>query len=259
MTGTATDPLTHSTTIPVLINGAASQMGQVAVQALTADKNFTVISSGGPDVDLATDIRSSGAQIVLDFGAAGAIYQNTLTVIKNDAHPIISASGLTQQEITELQQQCYAKKLGGIIVPNFSLGAVLMMQFAVQAARYFSRAEIIEAHHDDTLEVPSATAIRSAELIQSVRNNTAVSTATTAEFASASGSVVHSVPVHAIRLPGYFAQHTVVFAALGETLSIKHDMINYAGYGPGILLACKKVLELQELKVGLEQFVGHLE
>jgi 4-hydroxy-tetrahydrodipicolinate reductase len=223
--------------IKVLINGYQGKMGQAAVKAITDAPDLDLVATCGREDDLAHHIASSKAQVVVDLTSPESVYLNTKTIIANHAHPVIGTTGLSGEEINELQALSAAKQLGGIIAPNFSLGAILMMHYAAQAAQHFASAEIIELHHAQKKDAPSGTAIKTAELMQAARHNE------------------QSIPIHSIRLPGLVAHQAVIFGGPGETLTIRHDSIDRSCFMPGILLACRKVIGLKQLIYGLDQLI----
>jgi 4-hydroxy-tetrahydrodipicolinate reductase len=159
------------------------------------------------------------------------VYFNTETILKNNARPIIGTSGLREAQVQALKKIAQEKKIGGIIAPNFSLGALLMMRFAQEAAKYFSRAEIIEMHHPQKKDAPSGTAIRTAEMM---------------------GNQPH---IHSVRLSGIVARQQVIFGSLGETLTIDHNTLSREAFIPGIKLACEKVMTVDDLIYGLDQLL----
>ncbi|MBL4647420.1 MAG: 4-hydroxy-tetrahydrodipicolinate reductase [Gammaproteobacteria bacterium] len=238
--------------INVLINGAAGRMGQEAVNAVTADSRFALVAKTGRQDDLYTAIRQSQAHVVVDLTVASAAYQNTLTIIKSGAHPVIGTSGFIAGQIATLQTLCAEKKLGGIIVPNFSLGAVLMMKFAQQAAKYLPAVEIIERHHPAKQDAPSGTAIKTAQMIAAVRENTQLATPRKELLSGVRGGVCETIPIHSLRLSGSIAHQEVIFGGHQETLTIKHDSLHRACFMPGLLLACASVMQLNELIYGLD-------
>ncbi len=243
--------------IRILINGAQGKMGQETVKAVSEhSKDFTLVAKTGKSDDLTKSIRDHKPQIVIDFTHADAAFKNTQTIIEAGAHPVIGTSGLLKNQIALLQKRCSELKLGGIIVPNFSLGAVLMMKCAKEIARHFSIVEIIEAHHAGKLDSPSGTAMRTAELITSSRTEEPLQPAHTKEtLTGARGAKYGNIPIHSIRLPGIIANQEVIFGAPGETLSIKHTTIDRQCFMPGVLLACKKVMGLDKLVYGLEELM----
>jgi 4-hydroxy-tetrahydrodipicolinate reductase len=243
-------------TIRILINGAQGRMGQETVRAVSAhSKDFTLVAKTGRNDDLTKSIREYKPQVVIDFTNADAAFKNTQAIIEAGVHPVIGTSGFQKDQITLLQKRCSKLKLGGIIVPNFSLGAVLMMKCAKDISRHFSMVEIIEAHHIGKLDSPSGTAIRTAELITSSRAEEPQLPSTKEILPSARGANYGNIPIHSLRLPGIIANQEVIFGAPGETLSLKHVTIDRQCFMPGVLLACKKVMELDRLVYGLEEII----
>ncbi len=239
--------------IRVIINGANGRMGKLAVKTLTSNPDFNVVAQLGRKDNLAQEIKNTSTQVVLDLTNAEAVLHNAKIIIENGAYPVIGTSGLVTTQIQELQTLCHNKKIGGIIVPNFSIGAVLMMRYAQDCAKYFSDVEIIETHHNGKLDSPSGTALRTADMIAANLAKTNTAAITIREIIpGARGATLHNIAIHSIRLPGRVAHQEVIFGGVGETLSIKHDSIDRESFMPGVTLACKKALELKELVVGLE-------
>jgi len=240
-------------TIRVLVNGAQGKMGRLAVKTLSQQKEFTLVGATGRQDDLATEINTSRAQVVVDLTNADAVFKNAQTIINANAHPVIGTSGLLKKDVEDLQNQCKTHKIGGLIVPNFSLGAVLLMKHAQEIVKYFPQVEIIEMHHQGKLDSPSGTAIRTAEMLAQTRTLLGTKSKPTRETLPGSrGAVYQDIPIHAIRLPGMMAHLQVIFGNSGESLSLKHDTLDRECYMPGLLLACKKAFELNELIYGLE-------
>jgi 4-hydroxy-tetrahydrodipicolinate reductase len=239
----------------VLVNGAHGKLGQIAVKAIESSSLFTLVGKTSRQDNLSAAIRDTKAKIVIDTTIASSAYQNALAIIEAHAHPVIGTTGLSEEQIIDLQKRCQEKKLGGIIAPNFSLGALLMMKFAQQAAHYFQFAEIIEAHHEKKRDAPSGTATLSAKLIAKVRKNAELPVKTEVLQEGARGAEIDSIPVHAIRLPGFLAHQEIIFGDTGETFTLTHNTISRECYIPGILLACQKVTTLDKLVVGLERFL----
>lgn len=242
-------------TIPVLVNGAQGKMGKEIVKMLTQDKEFSVVATTDKQDDLAAAITSSKAKIVIDFTAASSGFQNASIIINSGAHPVIGTTGFLADQVEELQKRCNKKKLGGIIAPNFSIAAVLMMQFAQKASQFFPHTEIIEMHHNTKEETPSGTAARTAELIAHARKETHPLKKYKEIIPHARGANHHEIPIHSVRLPGLVAHQAVIFGGRGESLTIKHDALHRESFMPGIKLACKKVLELDHLVYGLENLL----
>ncbi len=238
-------------TIRVLINGANGRMGQEAVKAITEDPDFVLAGMADMGDNLAALIKENKAQVVIDFTNAEVVHANLRTIIEAGAHPVVGTTGLLMADIEKFQAQCAKLKLGGIIAPNFSLGAVLLMKHAQAIAKYFSHVEIIEMHHDGKLDSPSGTALRTAEMM-STNFNPAHPNRNLETIPGARGASHHKIPIHAIRLPGLVAHEQVIFGGIGETLTLRHDSIDRVSFMPGVRLACKKVVEMKELVYGLE-------
>lgn len=244
-------------TIRILVNGAQGKMGQQTVLAIHSNPaEFNLIAKTGKTDDLSAAIKKYNPDVVIDFTNAEVVFKNAETIIENKVHPIIGTSGLLKNQIAELQQRSAKLKLGGIIVPNFSLGAILMMKYAKEISRYYSAVEIIESHHAGKLDSPSGTAIRTAELISSTGiKNSDLPTTIKENLAGARGAHYQSIPIHSMRMPGIIANQEVIFGGPGETLSIKHMTLDRQCFMPGVILACKKVMELDRLVYGLEELI----
>lgn len=242
--------------IRVLVNGAAGKMGEFVVKAIAKEPDLELVGQTGRAHQLAAEIKKSQAQVVVDFTQAADAFKNTSAIIEAGAHPVIGTSGLKKEQIQQLQAVCAKHKLGGIIAPNFSIGAILMMKYAEQAAKYFPAVEIIEMHHDRKLDSPSGTAVRSAELIAGARKTIPTLPADAREtLEGARGAQCEQVPIHSVRLPGLVAHQQVIFGGIGETLTLKHDSIDRQCFMPGVMLACREVLKLDKLVYGLEELI----
>ena len=168
---------------------------------------------------------------------------------------MIGTSGLLPEQVKELQDLAHQKNIGGIIAPNFAIGAVLMMKFASEAARFMPDVEILELHHEKKADAPSGTAIKTAALIAESRNNIPEPIEEKEILTGARGARANEVPVHSVRLPGKVAHQEVIFGGKSQTLTIRHDSIHRDSFMPGVCLACKKVMDLDELVYGLEHIL----
>jgi 4-hydroxy-tetrahydrodipicolinate reductase len=242
-------------TIRVIVNGAFGKMGVEACDTLRKHPDFDLVAELSRNDDLRSAIAATEAQVVVDLTRADCVYDNSLTIIDGGAHPVIGTSGLLPHQIDYLKALCEQKKLGGIIAPNFSIGAVLMMRFATQAARYLNDVEIIETHHRQKFDAPSGTAIKTAELISTARPKTTDAPIEQELSNGARGSSHHGVPIHSLRLSGVVAKQDVVFGSVGETLTISHNSIDRSCFMPGIVLCCQKVQSLRTLHYGLDQLL----
>jgi 4-hydroxy-tetrahydrodipicolinate reductase len=206
--------------------------------------------------DLQTVINETKPQVMVDFTNPEAVMNNIRIAIKNGVCPIVGTTGLSEKDIEEVQTLCTKSKVNAIISPNFSIGAILMMKLAQETAKYLPHVEIIELHHDQKLDAPSGTALRTAELIAGVRG--VLRQGHPDEFeklTGARGGDLAGIRLHSVRLPGYVAHQEVIFGGIGQTLTIRHDSISRESFMPGVLLACKKVLTVDGLVLGLENIL----
>lgn len=241
--------------IRILVNGAPGRMGQATVNAVNSDPELSLVGQAGEGDDLTALIKTTQADVVVDFTLASVVFQNANRIIDANCRPVIGTTGLMAQQIADLQERCKAQKLGGIIAPNFALSAVLLMKYARDAAQYFKDVEIIEMHHERKQDAPSGTAIRTAELIATQGAMNSGRAPEKEMVKGARGGHHHGIPIHAIRLPGILAYQEVIFGETGETLSIRHNTLDRSAYMPGVRLACKKVMELDHLIHGLEHLL----
>ena len=244
--------------IKVGVLGARGRMGSEVVRAVTeaADCELVAALDQGDSLDV---LVTSGAQVVVDFTTPDVVMANLEFLVKNNIHAVVGTTGFSDDRITQLKTWLSANPKAGILIaPNFAIGAVLMMEFAEKAAKFFESAEIIELHHPNKVDAPSGTGARTAALISDARkkaNLPAMPDATTTSLDGARGALVGDVPVHSVRLRGLIAHQEVLFGGLGETLTIRHDSLDRAGFMPGVLLGVRQVSSHPGLTVGLEKFM----
>ena len=244
--------------IKVGVLGARGRMGSEVVKAVTeaADCELVAALDQGDSLDV---LVTSGAQVVVDFTTPDVVMGNLEFLVENNIHAVVGTTGFSDDRIAQLNTWLAANPKAGILIaPNFAIGAVLMMEFAEKAAKYFESAEIIELHHPNKVDAPSGTAARTAALIADARKKTNLSAmpdATTTSLDGARGALVGDVPVHSIRLRGLIAHQEVLFGGLGETLTIRHDSLDRAGFMPGVLLGVRQISSHPGLTVGLEKFM----
>jgi 4-hydroxy-tetrahydrodipicolinate reductase len=241
--------------IRVLVNGAKGKTGRIAIQAVKNDHALKLVGKADHEDHLPALIGNTRAQVVIDLTSAEVVYENSLIIIDSGAHPLIGTSGLLPDEVRILQEKCREKGLGGMIVPNFSISAILMMKFAKEAARFFPSAEIIDLHHDEKLDSPSATAIHTAEMISENLKPKAVINVEKNIIPGARGAGCKGIPIHSIRLPGLVSHHRVVFGGSGETFILESNTLSREAFMAGICLACKKVVGLNRMYCGLENII----
>jgi len=245
-------------TIKVAVLGAKGRMGQTTVDAIKSAPDLELVAAIdlGDSLDL---LVSSGAQVVVDFTHPDSVMGNLDFAINHGVSVVVGTTGFNNEKLATVIGWLDSNPgVGALIAPNFGLGAVLMMQFAAQASKYFESVEIIELHHPGKADAPSGTAARTAELITEARNSInkePMPDATSSGLAGARGAKVGDVPIHSVRLRGLVAHQEVVLGDLGETLTIRHDSIDRTGFMPGVLLGIRKVVATPGLTFGLEHFL----
>ena len=244
--------------IKVGVLGARGRMGAEVVAAVEAAADCQLVAA----LDLGDSLDqlvASGAQVVVDFTTPDSVMANLEFLITHKIHAVIGTTGFDDARLAKLKSLSSAHpEVGILIAPNFAIGAVLMMEFAAKAAKYFESAEIIELHHPDKVDAPSGTASRTAGLISAARKEDklpAMPDATSTSLDGARGALVGDVPVHSVRLRGLVAHQEVLFGGLGETLSIRHDSLDRAGFMPGVLLGIRSVISRPGVTFGLEHFM----
>jgi 4-hydroxy-tetrahydrodipicolinate reductase len=233
-------------------------MGSEVVKAVTDAPDCELVAALDQGDSLEV-LLTAGAQVVVDFTTPEVVMANLEFLIKHGIHAVVGTTGFSDDRIAELKKWLAANPSAGVLIaPNFAIGAVLMMEFAEKAAKFFESAEIIELHHPNKVDAPSGTAARTAALISEARkaaNLPAMPDATTTSLDGARGAAVGDVPVHSVRLRGLIAHQEVLFGGLGETLTIRHDSLDRVGFMPGVLLGVRQVSAHPGLTVGLEKFM----
>jgi 4-hydroxy-tetrahydrodipicolinate reductase len=243
--------------IKVAVLGSRGRMGSEVVKAVNEAKDLELVA----ELDLGDSLDTlvaQGAQVVVDFTTPDSVMANLEFVISKNIHAVIGTTGFDDARIAKIKSLLATSKSGVLIAPNFAIGAVLMMEFATKAAKYFESAEIIELHHPNKVDAPSGTAARTAELMSAARKEAklpAMPDATTSSLPGARGATVGDVPVHSVRLRGLVAHQEVLLGGIGETLSIRHDSIDRVGFMPGVLLGVRQVVNHPGLTFGLENFM----
>jgi 4-hydroxy-tetrahydrodipicolinate reductase len=244
--------------IKVGVLGARGRMGSEVVKAISeaADCELVAALDQGDSLDA---LVTNGAEVVVDFTTPDVVMGNLEFLVKHNIHAVVGTTGFSDDRLAQLHTWLAANPKAGILIaPNFAIGAVLMMEFAEKAAKFFESAEIIELHHPNKVDAPSGTAARTAALISDARkkaNLPAMPDATTTSLDGARGANVGDVPVHSVRLRGLIAHQEVLFGGLGETLTIRHDSLDRVGFMPGVLLGVRQVSSHPGLTVGLEKFM----
>ena len=233
--------------------GAKGKVGAAMVQGVerAEDLTFSVGVDVGDSLNLFTDSKTD---VVIDFTHPDVVMNNLKFLIDNGIHAVVGTTGFTPERLAQVEAWLKDKPgVSVLIAPNFAIGAVLCMQFAKQAARFFESVEVIELHHPHKADAPSGTAARTAELIAEARKGLPPNPdATSTGLAGARGAKVNGVPVHSVRLAGLVAHQEVLFGTAGETLTIRHDSLDRASFVPGVLLAVRNVQKRPGLTIGIE-------
>jgi len=243
--------------IKVSVIGAAGRMGSTVCRTVEASPDTQLVGR----YDLGDDLGDlGGADVVVEFSVPGSAAANVASCIDRGRHVVVGTTGWTPEALAALTSQLAGKPgVGVLIAPNFAIGAILMMSFAQQAARFYESVEIVELHHPDKVDAPSGTAARTASLIARARRDAglgAVPDATSSDPGGARGARVDGISVHALRLRGLVAHQEVLFGAAGELLTIRHDSFDRVSFMPGVMAGVRQVGEHPGLTVGLENYLG---
>jgi 4-hydroxy-tetrahydrodipicolinate reductase len=262
--------------IRVAVTGSDGRMGQEVVKMVLKEPEFQLVAAISPTAigqdagiivglpacgiltegDLADSLLRTKPDVLVDFTIPELGLKHAKVAIEHGVRPIMGTSGFTEDAIPILDKLCLERGIGGLIAPNFSMGALLMMKFAQEAAKFFPHVEIIEYHGDQKLDAPSGTAVKTAELISSVRDELRQGNPREHEMLEgARGGYYNGFRIHSVRLPGIFAQQEVVFGAYGQTLRIRHDSFDRAGYMPGVAKAIRAVMKYTGMVYGFEHLM----
>jgi len=261
----------------VVVSGASGRMGREVVRAVAAEKDLVlagavdvsligedsgVLAGIGPNgVPVTGDLRAlleeTRPDVMVDFTAPNAVAKNVLCALDAGVRPVVGTTGMAPEDLKRIMELAQEKGIGGLVAPNFAIGAVLMMRFAAMAARFFPAVEIIELHHDHKLDAPSGTAMQTAEMIAAVREDLRANTGREeVKLEGARGGEYRGgLRVHSIRLPGLVAHQEVLFGGQGQTLSIRHDSITRESFMPGVILAIRRVMGLDRIVYGLDKLI----
>jgi 4-hydroxy-tetrahydrodipicolinate reductase len=259
--------------VKVAVHGAAGRVGQQVVNALCHEPDMQIV--GAIDIKAAEDylplpdssgrvpfspkldyiLTASQPEVLVDFTTAQATMPAARMATEHGVNLVIGTTGLTADDIKEIDRLAQAHQIGAVVAPNFALGAVLMIHLAKVAARYFDFAEIIELHHHLKADSPSGTALATAKAMAQARGKP-FSTPQQAKTSDSRGEQVEGVTIHSVRLPGLLAHQEVLLGGPGQTLSIRHDTISRECYMPGVMLAIRKVVKHKGLIYGLDTLLG---
>lgn len=275
--------MTNKSPIPVVVNGALGQMGREVIKAVSQAEDMMLVGAvdlnpeymgqdigeiigiGALEVPVLNDLQSvlvlatqeKVQGVMVDFTHPSSVYENTRSAIAYGVRPVVGTTGLTDEQLRDLSDFAEKASTGTLIIPNFSIGMVLLQQAAIAATKYFDHVEIIELHHDRKADAPSGTAIKTAQMLAEMGKSFNPAKVVAKEtIAGARGGMAHSnIPIHSIRLPGLIAHQEVLFGAPGQLYTLRHDTSDRSCYMPGVLLSIRKVTELTSLVYGLEKIV----
>jgi 4-hydroxy-tetrahydrodipicolinate reductase len=244
--------VTEREPIRVGVLGARGRMGTEVCKAVDAADDLELVAMVD-DGDWLFNVSDAGADVVVDFTTPDVVMDNLHWCIDQGINAVVGTSGFTESRLKRVRSWLTHKpELGVVIAPNFAVGAVLMMDFAARAARFFESVEIVEMHHPKKIDAPSGTAVRTAEMIAAAREGmAAMPDATKEEMSGARGSLIEGVRVHSLRATGLIAHQEVLLGTEGETLTIRHDSYDRKSFMPGVLMAVRKVMDRPGLTVGL--------
>ncbi|HET6151756.1 MAG TPA: 4-hydroxy-tetrahydrodipicolinate reductase [Marmoricola sp.] len=238
--------------------GAQGKVGREVCAGVEAAVDLDLVAR--LDVgDSLEDLLAAGAEAIVDFTHPDAVMANLAFCIEHGIHAVVGTTGFDDDRLATLRTQLGDSPGSGVLIaPNFSIGAILMMRFSAQAARYFESVEIVELHHPDKADAPSGTAGRTARLIAQARRDAGLPAppdATSTGLDGARGADVEDIHVHSLRIRGLVAHQEVVLGGPGETLTIRHDSLDRISFIPGVLLGLRRIGAAPGLTVGLEAFL----
>lgn len=269
--------------IPVVVNGAGGKMGKEVIKAIASaddmilvgaiDQNQALLGQdvglvagcGELEIPILNDLQSvlvlatqhKIQGVMVDFTHPDSVYENVRSAIAYGIRPVVGTTGLSPEQIKDLADFADKATTGVLIIPNFSIGMVLMQQAAIQAAQYFEHVEIIELHHNQKADAPSGTAIKTAEMLSDLgKTYNAPLVKETENLEGARGSICgDNIRIHSVRLPGLIAHQEVIFGAKGEIYTLRHDTSDRSCYMQGVLLSIRKIVQLKSLVYGLEKIL----
>ena len=241
--------------IRVAVTGYLGRMGSEVVRAITAAQDMEIVALIEVNDNLQQALLDSKADVMIDFTVPDVAFTHIMTALESGVIPVVGTTGLTREQLNKISDTSVELAIPALVIPNFAIGAVLMMQFSAQAAKYLPDVEIIEYHHEKKVDAPSGTALKTAQMIDENRLSHP-STKPVGAFESVAGArgglAFGTVPIHSVRLPGFVASQEVLFGAPGQLLTIRHDSIDRTSFMPGVVLAVRKASQTSGLTYGLE-------
>lgn len=256
---TSTPDRSVANPIRVGVLGARGRVGTEVCKAVDAAEDMELVAMVDAG-DWMFNVADAGAEVVVDFTHPDVVMDNVRFCVDQGIHAVVGTTGFDDTRLAHVREWLVPKPdLGVLIAPNFAIGAILSMHFAVIAARFYESVEVVELHHPGKADAPSGTAARTAELIAAARDKAGLGPppdATTRSRPGARGAQISGVQVHAVRLAGLVAHQEVLLGTEGETLTIRHDTLDRSSFMPGVLLAVRAVLNRPGLTVGLEPLLN---
>ena len=231
----------------ILVVGAQGKMGQEALKAINETPGLVLSGTVSRGQSLAKELEKANANIMLELTGPDTVYNHSKLALEKGVSCIVGASGLNPNQVNQLQRLAEDKQLGGCIIPNFSIAATLLMLCAQRIAPFMTEAALVETHHANKKDAPSATAKHTAEMIASAK-----------DYMNEKNILCHyqnNIPIHSVRSAGVVAQQEVFFSQAGESLSIEHTTTDRKAFMPGLIMCCQKVLQLDHLVVGMEMLI----
>lgn len=264
--------------IEVMVTGACGRMGREAARTVWIADDMVLagaVDSRGEGTDIGQIIECGRTginiennleeflkikrpDVAVDFTEPQSVYRNALKYLAYGVRPVIGTTGFDAAQIKEIIDLSEKKGIGGLIAPNFAIGAILMMRYAAEAARFLPDVEIIEMHHDKKIDAPSGTAIKTAEIILERRGDEyqqGLATEIETLPGARGGKYTGGIRIHSVRLPGLVAHQEVILGGLGQTLTIRHDSITRESFMPGVLLAVRRSMHLDKVVYGLDKLL----
>jgi len=238
--------------IAVAVIGAGGRLGEFACRVFERDARLRLVARFERSDRWSEALGACGAQIAFEATRAGLGFEHARHILAAGVRPLIATSGVSPAEVGELDRLARARQLGGLVVPNFSIGAWLLMRAAELAAPHFEQVELIEAHHPRKLDAPSGTALECARRVARARAECGAAPFNAAPSTAARGDTREGVAIHALRLPGVYARQEAHFASGGELFVLRHEMSGPEAFGPGILLAALHCAGCSGVGVGLD-------
>jgi 4-hydroxy-tetrahydrodipicolinate reductase len=242
----------------VLLAGHRGKVGAALAPALEAAPGIEYVGGVGREEDLGAALTDRRPDVLVDFTHPSVGLEHGLTAAEHGVAPVIGTSGIGPDGVEQLERACAEKGVGGVVAPNFAIGAVLMMWLAEKSAPYFDAVEVIEMHHAAKADAPSGTATATARRLAEARRQAPFAYSRTEKLLmeGARGAETSGVAVHSVRLPGLVADQEVIFGLPGQTLTIAHRTTSREAFAPGVLLALRRVTEDRRFYRGLDALLG---